>query len=329
MAFEFNLSSSLFTSERKIRSFDTLTVYDVIILGGGPAGLTAAVYCMRKGLVTGLVTRQVGGQVAETAGIENYLGYRYINGSELVDKFRDQVVQFGIAFEEKADVVKIEDGSLKKVILSDGRVLQCKTLLITTGKQPKRLDVPGELPLVGKGVAYCAICDAPFFANQRVVVVGGGNSGVQAAIDLAKVAAQVTLVQRRDHLIADKVLIDKLATYSNVDYLYEHIPVEIHGEKKVSAITLQDRASSATRQIETDGVFIQIGLIPNSDFAQGVVSMNKIGEILVDSFCRTSCAGIFAAGDVTDVPYKQIIIACGEGAKAALALYDELLNRQD
>lgn len=329
MPLDFKLSSSLFASDRKFRAFDQTVVYDTIILGAGPAGLTAAVYCMRKGMVTGLITRQVGGQVAETAGIENYLGYRYINGSELVDKFRDQVSQFGIAFEEHGDVATITDGPLKQVTLADGRVFQCRTLLIATGKQPKRLDVPGELTLVGHGVAYCAICDAPLFAGQRVVVVGGGNSGVQAAIDLAKVASHVTLVQRRDRLISDKILIDKLAAFTNVDYLYEHLVTAIHGEKNVSGVTLQNRKSGETRELETDGVFVQIGLIPNSAFAQGVVAMNTIGEIHADSFCRTDRAGIFAAGDVTDVPYKQIIIACGEGAKAALAMYDYLLNQQD
>lgn len=329
MPFEFNLSSSLFTADKKFLPFDPSVIYDTIILGGGPAGLTAAVYCMRKGMVTGLIARQVGGQVAETAGIENYLGYRYITGSELVDKFRDQVAQFGIAFEEKTTVSAVTDGKVKHVTMSDGRVLQCKTLLIATGKESRRLDVPGELALVGHGVAYCAICDAPFFAGQPVFVVGGGNSGVQAAIDLARVASHVTLVQRRDQLKADKVLIDKLAAFANVDYLFEHLVTAIHGEKHVSAVTLQNRRTGETREQDTSGVFIQIGLIPNSTFAQGVVDMNGIGEILVDNFCRTSSAGIFAAGDVTDVAYKQIIIACGEGAKAALAAYDYLLNQKD
>ena len=329
MPIEFNLSSSLFASDKKFLPFDASVIYDTIILGGGPAGLTAAVYCMRKGLLTGLITRQVGGQVAETAGIENYLGYRYINGTELVDKFRDQVAQFGIAFEERGEITDLGDGLVKQIKLADGRVFRCRTVLIATGKQPKRLDVPGELELVGRGVAYCAICDAPLFVNQRVVVVGGGNSGVQAAIDLAKVASQVTLVQRRDQLIADKILIDKLSVFSNVDYLYEHLVTKIHGEKRVHAVTLTDRKSGESRQLDTDGVFVQIGLIPNSSFARSVVDMNPIGEIRVDSFCRTDVAGIFAAGDVTDVPYKQIIIACGEGAKAALALNDYLLNQQD
>lgn len=329
MPIEFNLSSSLFTFERNFKPFDRSTIYDVIILGGGPAGLTAAIYCIRKGLSTGLLALKVGGQVAETAGIENYLGYRHINGVELVDKFRDQVAQFGIAFEEKVDVEAIADGTLKQVRLTDGRVFQCRTLLLATGKQPKRLEVPGELELVGRGVAYCAICDAPFFAGQKVVVVGGGNSGVQAAIDLAKLASHVTLVQRRDHLIADRILIDKLAAFNNVDYCCNHLVTEIRGDKHVRQVMLQDRASGDSRLMETNGVFIQIGLIPNSAFAQGVLAMNNLGEITVDSLCRTSRKGIFAAGDVTDVPYKQIIIACGEGAKAALALYDHLLNQQD
>lgn len=324
---EFNLSGSLFASDQNFKAFDQDTLYDVIIIGGGPAGLTAAVYCMRKGLVTGLITREVGGQVAETAGIENYLGYRYINGSELVDKFREQVTQFGIAFETRGNVSAMEDGTPKKIILSDGRVFKSKTLLIASGKQSKRLGVPGEIPLVGHGVAYCAICDAPFFVNQRVIVVGGGNSGVEAAIDLAKVASHVTLVQRRDHLTADKILIDKLAAYTNVDYLFEHIVTEIKGDKHVDGVTLMDRRSGETRHMDVDGVFVQIGLIPNSTFAEGIVDMNSYKEIMIDSFCRTNLPGVFAAGDVTNVPYKQIIIACGEGAKASLAITDYLLNQ--
>lgn len=326
---DFNLSTSLFASDQKFEPFQDDRVYDVIIIGGGPAGLTAAVYCMRKGLSTGLITRQVGGQVAETAGIENYLGYRYIDGSELVDKFREQVTQFGIAFESENNVLELRDGTPKQIVLEDERILSAKTVLIASGKQSKKLVVPGEDRLVGHGVAYCAICDAPFFVDQKVVVVGGGNSGVEAAIDLAKVARHVTLVQRREHLTADKILIDKLAAYSNVSYLFEHIVTEIKGDKNVSSVTVQDKNTRIVKEMEMDGIFIQIGLIPNSRFAENVVRMNNYKEIEIDAYCRTSCPGIFAAGDVTSVPYKQIIIACGEGAKAALAATEYLLNQPD
>lgn len=322
-----NLSSSLFAPESKFKPLDTGHLYDVIIIGGGPSGLTAAVYCMRKGLSTGMVSIQVGGQMADTAGIENYLGYRYINGTELVDKFREQVSQFGIDFELKANVQAIEYGDVKKVILEDGRTFTARTLILASGKQYKKLGVPNEAELTGHGVAYCAICDAPLYVGKRVVVSGGGNSGVAAAIDLAKVATHVTLVQRRDKLTADQLLIDKLKAYENVDYLLEHLVTEIHGTSQVTGVTILNRKTGEKVEVETDGIFVEIGLIPNSGFAKGVVELNEYQEILVDCHCRTSAPGIFAAGDVTSVPYKQIIIACGEGAKAALSANDHILNQ--
>ena len=323
---EFNLSAGLFSEEQKFEPFQEQELYDTIIIGAGPAGLTAAVYCMRKGLKTGLMTKQVGGQVADTAGIENYLGYRYINGTELVDKFREQVMQFSIAFESESPVQSLRDGKIKEIVLEDGRSLKARTLIIASGKQSKMLGIPGEVRLIGHGVAYCAICDAPFFVDKKVVVVGGGNSGVEAAIDLAKVATHVTLVQRREHLTADKILIDKLSDFSNVTYMYNHIVTEILGEKDVDSVMIQNKRSQQISELKADGIFIQIGLIPNSSFAQGLLDMNEYNEILIDGYCQTNRDGIFAAGDVTSVPYKQIIIACGEGAKAALAATTYLLN---
>ena len=324
---EFNLSAGLFSEGQKFESFQEQALYDTIIIGAGPAGLTAAVYCMRKGLKTGLITKQVGGQVADTAGIENYLGYRYINGTELVDKFREQVMQFSIAFESESPVQSLQDGQIKEIVLEDGRCLKTRTIIIASGKQSKQLNIPGEVRLIGHGVAYCAICDAPFFVNKKVFVVGGGNSGVEAAIDLAKVAEHVTLIQRRDHLTADKILIDKLADFENVSYLFEHIVTEIKGGNDVESVMIQNKKSLLISEYQTDGVFVQIGLIPNSSFAEKLLDMNKYNEILVDGYCQTNRDGIFAAGDVTSVPYKQIIIACGEGAKAALAATSYLLNQ--
>lgn len=323
---EINLSTSLFSAERNFLDLDESTIYDVLIIGGGPAGLTAAVYCMRKGLATALVAESVGGQVAETSGIENYLGYRYIDGSELVDKFREQVLQFGIAFAAKTEVTTLEDGEYKLVTLKDGRKIRCRTLIVASGKQSKKLQVPGENELIGHGVAYCAICDAPFYAGRKVVVAGGGNSGLGAAIDLAKVATHVTIIQRRDRFTGDQILIDKLAGFSNVDYRLEHHITSINGSKKVESVTLMNRKTEKTEELATDGVFVEIGLLPKSQFTKGILRQNEFGEIIVDCFCRTSSPGIFAAGDVTSVPYKQIIIACGEGAKAALSAADYLLN---
>lgn len=324
---DFNLNIGAFSSEHKTVVLDQSVLYDVLIIGGGPAAMTAAVYCMRKGVKTGFVTKEMGGQVGETSGIENYLGYKYIEGHELVNKFSDQVKQFEIALKEGVAVTKIIDGDKKTIILESGEKYWAKAIIIATGNRWKKLNVPGEDALVGKGVAYCTICDAPFFAGKKVVVVGGGNSGVEGAIDLAKVAAQVTVVQFLDKLTADKILIDKLQEYKNVSILYEHEVKEIHGNERVNGVTVVDRKTKQEKKLQVDGVFIQIGLSPNSDLAKGIVEINERGEIIVDCACRTSAEGIFAAGDVTSVPYKQIIIAAGEGAKAALSACDYVLRK--
>jgi len=323
---EFNIASLSFVGESRFEPVDTSKVYDVVIIGGGPAGLTAAVYCMRKGVSVALVAKHAGGQVADTSGIENYMGYRYINGLELVDKFKSQVLQFSISYDEGGDVEAIEDGAIKSVLLKDGRIIKGKTLIIASGKRWKKLGVPGEVELTGKGVAYCSICDAPFFAGKKVAVVGGGNSGVEAAIDLAKVAGEVFVIQNLDRLTADKILVDKLNSFGNVRFIYKTVVRQIKGVSSVESIVLENTGSLQKTELAVDGIFIEIGLEPNSDFVKGVLELNSSGEIIVDCACRTSVNGIFAAGDVTSVPFKQIIIAAGEGAKAALSACEYLLN---
>lgn len=324
---DFNLSTVSFLSEKNFTPIDTDKVYDVVIIGGGPAGLTAAVYCMRKGVDTAVIVNHIGGQVAETSSIENYMGYRYVNGVELVEKFREQVQQFSIGYDEGNAVETIEDGPVKKVMLKDGRIVKGKTLIIASGKSWRKLGVPGEQRLTGKGVAYCTICDAPLFAGKKVIVVGGGNSGVEAAVDLASVAREVVVVQILDKLTADRILQDKLSSFSNVSYIFSSSVKEILGEENVKSVIIENTDSHDTSEVITDGVFVEIGLDPNSSFAKGVVEMNKYGEIVVDCACRTSVDGIFAAGDVTTVPFKQIIIAGGEGAKAALSACEYLMNK--
>ncbi|HOP30302.1 MAG TPA: FAD-dependent oxidoreductase [Spirochaetota bacterium] len=325
---DFNLSTVSFLSEKNFVPIDTGKVYDVVIIGGGPAGLTAAVYCMRKGVDTAVIVNHIGGQVAETSSIENYMGYRYVNGVELVEKFREQVQQFSIGYDEGNSVETIEDDGIKKVMLTDGRIIKGKTLIIASGKSWRKLGVPGEQRLTGKGVAYCTICDAPLFAGKKVVVVGGGNSGVEAAIDLASVAGEVVVLQLLDKLTADKILQDKLAGFSNVSYIYSSSVQEITGDDKVKGVIIENNNTHTVSEIVTDGVFVEIGLDPNSGFAKEVVEMNKYGEIVVDCACRTSREGVFAAGDVTTVPFKQIIIAGGEGAKAALSACEYLMNKE-
>lgn len=324
---DFNLSTVSFLSEKNFTPIDADKVYDVVIIGGGPAGLTAAVYCMRKGVDTAVIVNHIGGQVAETSSIENYMGYRYVNGVELVEKFREQVQQFSIGYDEGNAVETIEDGPVKKVMLKDGRIVKGKTLIIASGKSWRKLGVPGEQRLTGKGVAYCTICDAPLFAGKKVIVVGGGNSGVEAAVDLASVAREVVVVQILDKLTADRILQDKLSSFSNVSYIFSSSVKEILGEENVKSVIIENTDSHDITEVITDGVFVEIGLDPNSSFAKGVVEMNKYGEIVVDCACRTSVEGVFAAGDVTTVPFKQIIIAGGEGAKAALSACEYLMNK--
>lgn len=322
---EFNLSSVSFTSENNFTPVDVSRVYDVIILGGGPAGLTAAVYCMRKGVSTAIVIKSVGGQMAETASVENYMGYKYINGVGLVDKFREQVQQFSIGYDEGHSVVRIESGAVKKVWLDDGRCLSARTLIIATGKSWRKLGVPGEKEFTGKGVAYCTICDAPLFAGKRVVVAGGGNSGIESALDLAPLASKVTVVQMLDKLTADRILIEKLAGFKNVDYIFNSVVTAVKGDDVVSSVSIKNLKDSSIYDLETEGLFVEIGLDPNSLFAKDVVNLNSFNEIGIDAMCETSAEGIYAAGDVTSVRYKQIIIAAGEGAKAALSACDYIM----
>ena len=325
---DFNLSTISFVEEKNFTPIDTGRIYDVLIIGGGPAGMTAAVYCMRKGVDTAIIIKSIGGQVAETSSVENYLGYKYINGVELVDKFKEQVFQFSVGYEEGQGVSAIEDGDIKRVTLEDGRVIKSRTLIIASGKTWKKLGVPGEKRLTGRGVAYCTICDAPLFAGKKVLVAGGGNSGVEAAIDLASVASEVVIIQLLDELTADKILLDKLKTFSNVSMIFSSRVTDITGENKVSEVSIQHVDTGVVTRVKTDGIFIEIGLDPNSSFVRGVVEMNSSNEIEIDSRCETSREGIFAAGDVTSVPFKQIIIAGGEGAKAALSACEYILKKK-
>ena len=325
---EYNLSTISFISEKNFTPVDTNKIYDVLIIGGGPAGLTAAVYSMRKGAETAIIVKNIGGQVSETSSVENYLGYKFINGVELVEKFREQVFQFNTGYEEGQGVSSIEDGEIKKIILDDGRILQSRTLIIASGKSWKKLGVPGEQKLTGKGVAYCTICDAPFFTGKKVVVVGGGNSGVEAAIDLASLASEVVIVQLLEELTADKILLDKLGSFKNVSIIFRSRVTAITGEDRVREVSVQNIDEGTVEMMPADGIFIEIGLEPNSSFASGVVELNSSSEIIVDNRCATNRKGIFAAGDVTSVPFKQIIIAGGEGAKAALSACEYILKRK-
>jgi len=317
----------LINKESKVKNLDSNVLYDTIIIGGGPAGFTAAVYCMRKGLKTAMIVKLPGGQVSETSSVENYLGFRYIEGFDLVEKFKDQVKQFEIAYSEGKEVIGLESNSSQKtVILSDSTAYKTKTVIIATGCTWRKLGVPGEDEFLGRGVAYCVTCDAPLFKNKIVTVVGGGNSGVEAALDLARIARLVKLIVRGDAITADKLLTDKLSLYENVEIVYDSEINKIKGDKVVSSIVRRNRTTGELIEEPADGIFVEIGLAPNIKFADGLLALNKSGEIVIDGNCKTSIAGIYAAGDVTSVPYNQIVIAAGEGAKAALSVYHYITN---
>ena len=293
-------------------------MYDLMIIGGGPAGLAAGVYAARKQLKTLLLSGDTGGQINTTLRIDDYLGYQFIEGPELINKFLTQVEQFPIdqkIGDKTRQLKKIKNGF--EAITEDGDKYQSKTVVFATGKKPRKLNVPGETELTGRGVSYCAICDGPVFAGQRVAVVGGGNSALEAVLDLLKIAKHVNLISLTP-LTGDPVLSNQLKNAKNLTIFLEHEPIEIKGQGLVESIRVKDIKSEEEKELAVGGVFIEIGLVPNSDAVQGLVKLNKRGEIIVTPRNETSLPGFFAAGDVTDVPEKQIIIAAGEGAKAAL-----------
>jgi len=293
-------------------------MYDLIIVGGGPAGMTAAVYAARKRINALLLSKDLGGQPLWTSTVENYMGYQYIEGPELMRKFEEQVRQFPL--EQKigqgAVAVSRSDDGFEVTTEKDERY-QAKAVIVATGKRPRELNVPGEQRLRGRGVTYCAICDGPLFAGQKVAVIGGGNSALEAADDMIKIAEHVYLVSITP-LTGDRILIDKIKDVPNLTMFLEHEVVEVEGSNFVEGIRIRELKSGEEKRIEVGGVFVEIGLSPTSDLVKGLVSLNSGGEIEVNCANETDIPGLFAAGDVTNVPEKQIVVAAGEGAKAAL-----------
>jgi len=317
MGFELNFDTSSMKSNTK--KLEDNLMYDVLIIGGGPAGLNSALYAMRNGLKTGIIAEKYGGQVLDTSSVENYLGYESIPGEDLVGAFRKHVEKYDIPVKKDSRVEKVEKNDKRFYLsMSDGTELKSKTLIIATGSKPRKLNVPGEEEFSGKGVAYCAICDAPLFQGKDVVVAGGGNSAVEATIDISKIANKVYLVQR-SVLRAEKALVDKLETLDNVEIYLGTQVKEIYGEKLVKGIKVYKKEENKEFNIKADGIFVEIGYVPNSKPFRDLVKTLPSGEIEIDCSCNTSVPGLFAAGDVTTVPYKQISISSGEGAKAALS----------
>ena len=293
-------------------------MYDLMIIGGGPAGMTAAVYTARKKLSAMLLSKDVGGQVNWTLGIENYMGYQLIEGPELIKKFEEQVKQFPIDIKIGEGVSSLSRmGGGFEAKTDGGESYQAKAVIIATGKCPRPLNVPGEKKLRGRGVTYCATCDGPLFAGMKVAVIGGGNSALEAVDDMVKIAEYVYLVSLTQ-LTGDQILIDRVNGVSNLMMFLEHEVVAITGENLVDGIKIRDLKTRQERELQIGGVFIEIGLIPNSDLVKSVAALNRIGEIEVNCNNETNVPGLFAAGDVTNVLEKQIVVAAGEGAKASL-----------
>ncbi len=293
-------------------------MYELIIIGAGPAGMTAAVYAARKKLNALLISSDIGGQVLWTAGVENYMGYQLIEGPELMMKFEEQVKQFPLNIKTGERINSLsQTNKCFEVRTAKSESYQARAVIIATGKRPRQLNVPGEEKLRGKGVTYCAICDGPLFAGENVAIIGGGNSALEAAEDMGKIAEHVYLISLTP-FTGDQILIDKITAASNMTVLLEHEVLEIEGESRVKRIKIRDLERTQARKLDVGGVFIEIGLTPNSEPFKEIVQLNRLGEIEVNCDNETSVSGLFAAGDVTNVPEKQIVVAAGEGAKAAL-----------
>ncbi len=305
--------------------------FDVLVVGGGPAGAAAAIYAARKGIRTGVVAERFGGQVMDTLGIENFISVPYTEGPKLVASLEQHVKEYPVDVMNLQRASKLtpasEHGGLIALELENGARLQAKTVILSTGARWREMNVPGEKEYKAKGVCFCPHCDGPLFKGKRVAVIGGGNSGAEAAIDLAGIVAHVTLLEFADTLRADAVLQSKLNSLPNVTIIKSAQTTEVTGDgQKVNGLRYKDRVSGEGKQIELEGIFVQIGLLPNTDWLKGSVELSKFGEIVIDAKGQTSVPGVFAAGDCATTPYKQIIIAMGSGATASLSAFDHLIR---
>ena len=319
------------SAEREAVKLSEKEPFDMLIVGGGPAGAAAAVYAARKGIRVGVAAERFGGQTNDTMAIENYISVLETDGPKFAAALEQQVRHYEVDIMnlQRADkiVPASEAGGLVQVHMANGGILSARSVILSTGARWRNVNVPGEQEYKNKGVAYCPHCDGPLFKGKRVAVIGGGNSGVEAAIDLAGVVEHVTLVEFADALKADAVLVSKLRSLSNVAIHVNALTTEITGDgQKVNGLRYKDRVTNQEHTVMLAGVFVQIGLVPNTEFVKGTVELSKYGEIVVDAKCHTNVPGVFAAGDVTTVPYKQIVIAAGEGAKAALSAFDYLIR---
>jgi alkyl hydroperoxide reductase subunit F len=317
-------------AKREAAKLDAKDPYEVLIVGGGPAGAAAAVYAARKGIRVGVAAERFGGQVNDTMAIENYISVLETDGPKFAAALEAQVRHYGVDIMnlQRADkLIPAGADGLVQVQMENGATLKAKTVILSTGARWRNVNVPGEAEYKNKGVAYCPHCDGPLFKGKRTAVIGGGNSGIEAAIDLAGIVEHVTVIEFAEQLKADAVLVNKLHSLPNVTVHTNAQTTEITGDgSKVNGIRYKDRATGTEHHVALEGVFVQIGLVPNTEFLKGTVELSKFGEIVVDAKGHTNVPGVFAAGDCTTVPYKQIVIAAGEGAKAALSAFDHLIR---
>lgn len=314
--------------QRAAEKLDAKAPYDVLIVGGGPAGAAAAIYAARKGIRTGVVAERFGGQVLDTMSIENFISVTETEGPKFAAALEQHVKTYDVDIMnlQRAEKLTHKDG-VNEIQLASGATLKAKAVILATGARWREINVPGEREYRNHGVAYCPHCDGPLFKGKRVAVIGGGNSGVEAAIDLAGIVSHVTLLEFGAELRADEVLQRKLRSLTNVTVITQAQTTEVHGDgQKVNALSYKDLVSGELKNVELEGIFVQIGLVPNTEWLKGSLTLSRHGEIEIDARGQTSLAGVFAAGDVTTVPYKQIVIAVGEGAKASLAAFDYIIR---
>jgi len=309
-----------------VSAFSDKEPFDVLVIGGGPAGASSAIYAARKGIRTGIVAERFGGQVMDTVGIENFISVKFTEGAKLAASLEEHVKEYNVDVMKLQRAKRLEKKDLIEVELENGAVLKSKTVILSTGARWRNVGVPGEAEFKNKGVAYCPHCDGPLFAGKHVAVIGGGNSGIEAAIDLAGIVSHVTVLEFMPELKADAVLQKRLYSLPNVTVLKNVQTKEITGTDKVDGISYTERDSGEVKHVELQGVFVQIGLVPNTDWLGDTIERTRMGEIVVDRHGATSMPGVFAAGDCTNSPYKQIIISMGSGATAALGAFDYLIR---
>jgi NADH-dependent peroxiredoxin subunit F len=318
--FQFNVEKTTQTS-----IFDGIAKWDLIVIGGGPAGLNAALYAKRKGLIVGVISKEIGGQLHNTSTVDNYLGIQWIEGKDLSDAFLRHINSLDIPIIKGISItsVKHRDPDFE-ISLSDGKTITSKTVLLATGGAPRELGISGERVFANKGVSYCTTCDAPFFKDKHVIIAGGGNSAAEAVLDMVPWASKITVVHRSQWR-ADEILLEKLKSVENLTIYLESQLLEVYGDDQMAGVKVLNKKTNQTFDVQADGLFVEIGTVPNSKLIKDLVLLNERDEVIVDENQMTSLPGLYAAGDVTNQPFKQIIISTAEGAKAALAI-NQYLN---